>query len=135
MHGVTLDARIRDLMAGRPATIPPSATLRDAAQMLATNWFGALIVLGREVEGILTERDLVQALAAGADIDDERVRDHLTADLETVEVDTGVRAAGEVMLRNEIRHLVVVDRGRPVGIVSIRDVLEAALAHSPAPLG
>lgn len=129
MLGIRLDDPVGKLIASAPAAVAPLTTLRGAASMLTSNWVGALLVTGAEgPAGIITERDLVHAIDDGVDTGDERVRSYMSEELETVHVDTSVREAGEVMLRDEIRHLVVVDdTGAAVGVVSMRDVLAAAL--------
>lgn len=125
---VRLADPVRSLVQGEAVTIRPLATLRGAAIVLEDNLFGALLVRGYEgIEGILTERDLVRATADGVDLSEERVRGFMSEHLATVDASTSVRAAGEYMLRDEIRHLVVTDGADILGVVSMRDVMAVAL--------
>jgi predicted transcriptional regulator len=72
---------------------------------------------------VLSERDVVNALAEGAHPDRDRARDFMTADVDEVPENTQIAEAGRRMLRNEIRHLVVTREGATVGVISSRDVL------------
>lgn len=119
---------VRTLTTGDALTIRPLTTLRGASMVLADNWLGALPVRGSGgVEGIVTERDLVRAVADGVDVNEERVRSVMSDDPAAVDAELPIRAAGELMLREQIRHLVVTEDDRIVGVVSIRDVLGVAL--------
>lgn len=125
---------IRDLLTGPLATCRPLATLRGVATVLADNVVGALVVgYPEEVLGIVSERDLVRGIADGLDMDDDRVRDVMSEPVETVDVDAPVSEAAAKMLHDEIRHLVVLEDGVAIGIVSMRDVLAAVLAPDPVP--
>jgi CBS domain-containing protein len=107
---------------------------------------GAVIVkdFGRLI-GILTERDMLRAMAARVHTSDARVRQFMTADPITVAPDTDLEDAAQIMLDNGFRHLPVVDGSTVVGIVSLRRVLggrrqpaseqgtEAAPETAPAP--
>ena len=73
--------------------------------------------------GILTERDLLQSLGRGEDPDQELVADHLSAKLTFAAPDWSLEAAAEAMVRGGFRHLVVVDGGEMVGILSMRDIV------------
>ena len=129
MLEVRLDDPIRLLVQGPVIEAPGLMTLRKAASRLCDHWMGALLINGLAgVEGILTERDILWAVSDGVDLDEERVRAYMTDELEIVDGDTPVRAVGEIMLRDEIRHVLVSgDDGEIIGVVSIRDVLAVAL--------
>lgn len=134
-----MDARLADpvrfLLHGEPITVRPLTTLRGAAIVLDDNWFGALLVRGREgYEGIVTERDLVHAIADGVDVAEERVQSFMSEPIATVDADTSIRDAGELMLRDEIRHLVVTQRDDILGVVSMRDILAVALRETAVSL-
>lgn len=134
MAPVTLHEPIRTLVRGPLATCRPLATLRGVAAVLADNLVGALVVgQPEEVVGIVSERDLVRAVAEGMDPDDDRVRDVMSAPVRTIEHDSPISTAAELMLREEIRHLVVMEGHFAVGVVSMRDVLAAALQEEPTP--
>ena len=135
MLDVRLDDPVRLLIQGPPVEAPGLMTLRDAATRLCDNWMGALLINGYSgIEGILTERDILWAVAEGADMHEERIRSYMTDELEIVDADTSVRATGEVMLRDEIRHVLVRDdEGTIIGVVSIRDILAVALMAETEP--
>ena len=111
-------------------TIQPTATLAEAAELLATRRIGAVLVLGIEgrVAGILSERDIVRALAErGATVLDERIDQVMTRKVFTcTETDT-VAQVMEQMTQGKFRHVPVVDQGSLIGIISIGDVVSYRL--------
>jgi CBS domain-containing protein len=106
-------------------TIGPEHTLRDAARAMADRKVGAAIVLDPEQPGpgIVTERDVLEAIGAGQSPDSERVADHLSANLTFAAPDWSLERAAEAMVRGGFRHLVVVDGGDTVGVLSMRDIV------------
>jgi CBS domain-containing protein len=117
---------------GDVVTIAPDRTLADAARLLAERRIGAVIVseANRPVAGILSERDIVRALArSGAGALDHAVRDHMTADVVTCTSQMVIAEVMELMTRGKFRHLPVVEGGRLVGIVSIGDAVKRRLAE------
>ncbi len=106
-------------------TIGPGHTLRDAARAMADRKVGAAIVLDPEQPGpgILTERDVLEAIGAGQSPDTERVADHLSSDLTFAEPGWSLERAAEAMVRGGFRHLVVVDGGETTGVLSMRDIV------------
>jgi CBS domain-containing protein len=118
-------------MAGVTIEVGPNDTLSAAAELLAENDVGALLVTaGGQPRGIVTERDLVRAMAEGADLGDERVADRMSVQVEHVAPDAPIEMATARMLEGGIRHLPVIDGERLVGMVSMRDLL-AAYASFP----
>ncbi|MEM9033787.1 MAG: CBS domain-containing protein [Actinomycetota bacterium] len=116
--------QISDVMQPAPTSVPGSTTVRAAAEVLVLGEIGSVVVRHHgAMSGLVTERDIVRALAEGEDPDELRVEDLMTLDLETVAPDTTVEEAAQVMIDGGIRHLPVVDDGVVVGVVSIRDVL------------
>lgn len=112
-----------------PVTTPAWGALRDAAEALVAHDVAALLVLSPEAPlAIVTERDVVRALASGADPDEVRIGDVMTAPLLTVEADTSVEDAMTRMLDGGVRHLVVLDGDGPRGVLSIRDLAAVLLA-------
>jgi signal-transduction protein with cAMP-binding, CBS, and nucleotidyltransferase domain len=102
--------------------------LADAAARMQDNQVGSLAVLaGRDLVGILTERDLARAVAWGADPKVTTVAEYMTTQPMSVELDTDVHEVVLAMLELECRHLPVVEAGAVVGMVSIRDLLGSAL--------
>lgn len=112
------------------ATVAPDTTVTDAVRLLHRRGIGALVVSadGNRLDGILSERDIVHALAAhGAAVLDRRVAELMTRRVVTCTPnDTIAELMGE-MTRRRIRHLPVVDRGRLAGLVSIGDVVKNRL--------
>lgn len=110
------------------ATIRPTATLREAATALATDGVGLLVAVDPSgVRGVISERDVVAAIADDLDLDTERVRDVASLDVLTVDEATPIEAAARQMIDAEIRHLAVSRGGVTVGVVSIRDLVGALL--------
>ena len=101
------------------------------------NGIGALLVVrkteeGTKASGLLTERDVIAAIALGADPNRAKVKYYMTPwdEVITVTPDTPIEDALKIMLENGIRHLVVVDGDRVVGILSMRDLCAALLTPS-----
>jgi CBS domain-containing protein len=114
-------------MSERVLTLSPGRSLRDAAVAMAARRVGAAVVIDPEQPGpgIVTERDILQSIAAGEDPDGETVSDHLSSDLVFAAPDWSLERAAEAMVRGRFRHLVVVDGGTMVGILSMRDIVRA----------
>ncbi len=73
--------------------------------------------------GILTERDLLESLGGGQDPDGERVGNHLSQNLTFASPDWSLERAAEAMVKGGFRHLIVVDHGETVGVLSMRDIV------------
>jgi CBS domain-containing protein len=113
--------------------VRPTATLREAARLLAADRVGLLVVLDhRGVCGVLSERDLVAAVADGEDVEVERVADYLVDDLVTVDEGVSIDEAARTMSEAELRHLTVARDGEVFGVISIRDVVSALLEETAA---
>ena len=112
-------------MSERVLTVNPGRSLRDASVAMAERHVGAAVVIDPEQPGpgIVTERDILGSIAAGQDPDRELVSDHLSADLVFAAPDWSLERAAEAMVRGGFRHLVVVDGGTMVGILSMRDIV------------
>jgi CBS domain-containing protein len=106
-------------------TVNPGHTLREAATTMAERRVGAAVVIDPEQPGpgILTERDLLEAIGSGQNPDSERVADHLSADLTFAAPDWSLEAAAEAMVRGGFRHLLVVEGDQMRGILSMRDIV------------
>jgi CBS domain-containing protein len=106
--------------------VEPDATVREIAQRLAAEGVGALVVTESDrVTGIISERDLVRAVATGKDLDSTTAGDLGTRAVVTCSVDTTVQAAAHLMMEHYVRHLLVEDSNGPIGMVSARDLLGA----------
>jgi CBS domain-containing protein len=116
---------VRNGMTDAIVTVGPSHTLRDAARLMAQRNVGAAVVNDPEQPGpgILTERDILLSIGAGEDPDTETVGDHLSANLTFASPDWSLERAAEAMVRGGFRHLVVVEDGETIGILSIRDIV------------
>jgi len=112
------------------ATTPAGATVADALRALATHGVGALVVSedGREVQGIVSERDVVRALAErGAGVLDELVASIMTTEVLTCGPTTTVQELAALMTDQRVRHVPVVVDGQLRGIVSIGDVVKSRI--------
>jgi len=116
---------VRDAMSATVLTIGPAHTLRQAAKLMAERKVGAAVVLDPESEGpgILTERDVLEAVAAGQDPDVEVCGDHLTPDAVTALPDWDLGTAASAMVNGGFRHLVVCEGSEVIGVISVRDVV------------
>ncbi len=115
--------RVADIMTTDVKTSSADATFADVARLLHDNGISSVIVKDGEAPiGIVTERDVVNVVADGLDPREVRVGERMTRNLDIVEPRTDVTEAAEHMARLRIRHLPVVDGGRLVGIISIRDL-------------
>ena len=122
---------IGELMTEDVLTVAPEDTLGEAAAKMTERGIGAVIVsdFGRMI-GILSERDIMRAVADRIHSSEARVREWMTADPITATPDTSAEEAGRTMLEHGFRHLPVVDGERAIGIVSIRDLVEEKLGKS-----
>ena len=106
--------------------VAPDATLHEVAQRLAAEDVGALVVMdGDRVAGIISERDVVRAVASGKDLDLTTAAEYGRRRVVTCTPHTSVHEAAELMMEHYVRHLLVEDGSGPVGMVSARDLLGA----------
>jgi CBS domain-containing protein len=105
--------------------VGPGHTLREAARRMADRGVGAAVVVDPDGQGpgIITERDLLLSIGRGEDPDAECVSDHLSSHLTFASPDWSLERAAEAMVRGGFRHLVVVDGGETVGVLSMRDIV------------
>ena len=118
-------ATLGDLMTREVLEVAPEDTLGQAAEAMVERGVGSAVVsdFGRLI-GILTERDLLRAVAGRVHSSEARVREWMTRDPVTASVATELEDAAKTMLDEGFRHLPVVDDERAIGIVSIRDVVD-----------
>lgn len=111
--------------------LPPDATVRDAATLMAEKRIAAVLVTeGRTLKGIVTERDMTaRVVAAGLDPDTTRLAAVMTADPDTLEPSATALAALDLMERHHYRHLPIAVGGEVVGMVSIRDLFAVVRTH------
>jgi len=123
---------VRELVGGEVIWVSPEVTIRVAAALMKSNGVGSLAVeVDGALEGIFTERDLVDAVAGDADLDQTRVEQWMTASPDSIDPDMSVPEAANWMLASGYRHIPVVDGARILGMVSIKDILWAMSEPSP----
>jgi CBS domain-containing protein len=108
-------------------TVDPHLSLHDAAARMSERGVGAALVISNDhVSGILTERDVLRAVATGG-VDGTHVAAWMTRDPETVDINEATGQAAALMIHGGFRHLPVLDGEMPVGIVSIRDLMRVVV--------
>jgi CBS domain-containing protein len=117
--------RVRDGMSTTVLSVGPGHSIREAARLMSGRRVGAAIVLDPDGQGpgIITERDVLNAIGAGQDPDTERVADHLTADVVFAAPEWSLEEAAVAMVRGGFRHLIVTEGAEITGILSVRDVV------------
>ena len=116
--------RLQSLVGGKATIVGPEATLAEAAaHMVEQGVDSVAVVAERSLVGILTEHDVVVAVADGADLEDELVSQWMTEAPDTVGADIPVREAVAWLMQTGYRHLPVVDGTEILGIVTVRDLL------------
>jgi CBS domain-containing protein len=111
--------------------VEPSDNIAAAARGMVAKKVGSAIVMTDEGPGIITERDILRAVAAGRNLDEARVEDYMTAGAITAFEDWDLRTAAQRMADGGFRHLIVLNRGGGLeGILSIRDLLKALIRES-----
>jgi CBS domain-containing protein len=122
--------QVRSGMSSTVLTVAPGVTLHDAAAAMAQRKVGAAVVIDPDQPGpgIITERDVLQSVGSGQDPYKELVRDHLSSELTFAAPDWSLERAAEAMVRGGFRHLVVVDGGEMVGVLSMRDIVRCWVA-------
>ena len=119
------------LVGGSSEVVGPETTLFAAATALIANGIGSLAVVdGRQLAGIITERDLVRATSEGIDPNEATVGQWMTDAPDTIGPDVDVDEAAAWLLEMGYRHLPVMDGDELLGIVSIRDLLWALSSES-----
>ena len=119
---------VRELMTSDVLTVEPSDTIGETAQKMVERGVSSAVVsdFGTLI-GIVTERDLTRAVAGRVHTSEARVREWMTADPITASEADSADEAIRTMLDNGFRHLPVVAAGRTVGVVSLRELMRAAL--------
>jgi CBS domain-containing protein len=125
---------VRTHMSRNLLSVEPGETITEVARRMVERNIGAVLVVdGGRLVGVMTERDLMRAVARGLH-GDAVVADYMTRDPETIEPDETTQHAAVLMIHGGFRHLPVVDGDDVVGILSIRDLMQVALEDS-APRG
>jgi len=120
----------RNHMSTELLTVAPGDTVVEVAKRMVAKDVGAVLVYENDrLSGILTERDVMRAVADGLD-DTTPVRDRMTANPETLDADDTTEHAAVLMIHGGFRHLPVVEQGDVVGVLSIRDLMRVVLEDS-----
>jgi CBS domain-containing protein len=116
---------LRDIAISHLVTVGPESTLRRSARVMTDRGVGCAVVVGNEkVVGIITERDVLHAVAGGMDVDMTAVQDVMTPDVVSGAPGWDVLRAVRTMTEGGFRHLLVMEMDDPVGIVSLRDLMD-----------
>lgn len=117
--------RVRDAMSSQILVVGPEHTLRQAARMMSNRGVGSAVVIDPDSAGvgIMTERDVLNAIGAGLDCDVERAAGHITWDVVYAGPDWTLEEAAEAMSRGGFRHLVVMQESEVLGVISVRDIV------------
>lgn len=119
--------QVGEVMSRNLLVAEAAMSLQAAAERMCERDVGALLVLtGQSLAGILTERDVLRAVSQGR-VEGTSVAAWMTREPETVDAAASTRQAAAVMIRGGFRHLPVVEGGRPIGIVSIRDLMRVVV--------
>jgi CBS domain-containing protein len=124
-------ATVADVMVKDVLTVEPTSSIGEAAEKMNAAKVGAVVVVEDFVRivGIITERDLLRAVAQRARAAEARVRQWMTPDPLTIEPETSIEDAAKIMFENNFRHLPVVKDGRSLGIVSLRVLAKWQFDH------
>ena len=123
---------VRTLMMWPVAVVASGASLRQVADSLAADELGALAVLEHDkLVGVVSERDVVRHVAAGADLDHTRAGDVMTTDLVTVQTSDTLAHAAQLMRQAAVRHLPVLEGDLIAGFLSIRDLFDVYVEFAP----
>lgn len=116
---------VREVMTHAVLTVGPAHTIRQVATLMRERHVGAAVVLDPDLDGpgIITERDVLEAVASGEDLDREVAADHLTRDAVVGMPDWDLDKAAATMVAGGFRHLVICDASEVVGVLSVRDIV------------
>ncbi|MGH3660162.1 MAG: CBS domain-containing protein [Micromonosporaceae bacterium] len=127
---------VADVMTEASVADTVGESLRAAAALMWQQQTGSLLIMdGDRLAGILTERDLLRAVARGADVDVTTVHEVMTTQVRTVVASASLHETARLMAANWIRHLPVVEGDKVVGVVSQRDLVGILAALGPNPAG
>lgn len=125
--------KLRDLMNTRVATTTPGTPVSQAAAaMVEANVGSAVVMQGRFLAGILTERDVLRAAASGQDLSASSVSAWMTPDPHSASPDTSIEEAAQIMLLHGFRHLPIVEKRAVCGVVSLRDLFASRIRRPQA---
>jgi len=130
-------ATVAELMNTDVLAVDPTASIGEAAEKMIEGGVGAVVVMedGVRLTGIITERDLLRAVAQRARAAEARVRQWMTESVITIEPDTPIEEAAKMMFERNFRHLPVSRDGRLLGIVSLRRLSQYEFEHARESVG
>jgi CBS domain-containing protein len=117
--------QVREAMSQAVLVVGPEHTLRQVATLMTQRRVGSAVVMDPDAEGvgIMTERDILYAIGRGLDPDVERAASHLTWEVVYASPTWTLVEAAAAMVRGGFRHLVVLDDGDVLGVISVRDIV------------
>lgn len=117
--------QVRGAMSSQVLTVGPKHTLRQVATQMTERNIGSAVVMDPDAPapGIITERDILRAVAAGEDPGATLVDQHHVDAATIASPDSSIADAAAAMLRGGFRHLIVVEEGQVIGVLSMRDVV------------
>lgn len=123
--------QVRDAMTKSVLVVGPDHTIRQVARQMADRRVGSAVVHDPDAEGfgIMTERDILYAIGRGLDPDTERAANHLTWEVVYATPEWTLEDAAAAMVRGGFRHLVVLEGGEVLGVISVRDILRVWTRH------
>jgi CBS domain-containing protein len=122
---------LREIAIRHLLTVDPRSSLRRASKVMTDRGVGCAVVIQNEtVAGIVTERDILHALANDQDVNETTVEQVMTKNVVSGEPGWEIEQAVRVMSEHGFRHLLVMELNDPVGIVSLRDLMDAMLEAS-----
>lgn len=120
------DDHVERLVGGPPIEVNPDDTLVRVAELMAEDSIGLVVVRGSgPLAGVVSERDIVTAVAEGVDLDADRAGDLMTLQTTSIAADRPTSEAARMMIDGGVRHLPVTKGERVIGVLSMRDVLAA----------
>jgi CBS domain-containing protein len=124
--------KVRDGMTQVVLTIGPAHTLREASRMMSARRVGAAVVIDPEHNsiGIMTERDVLDAIGAGQDPDAEFVATHRSEHIVLASPEWTLSQAATAMVAGNFRHLIVIEEAEVIGLLSMRDIVRCWSATS-----
>lgn len=119
---------VERLVSGPAVEVHADDTLTRIAELMVEDSIGLVVVRGEQpLVGVVSERDIVRAVAEGADFESDRAGDVMALETVSVPADATVAEATQLMIDGGVRHLPVVKGDKVVGVVSIRDLVSAQL--------
>jgi predicted transcriptional regulator len=116
---------VRNLVTRPPVLVHLDDSLRRVAQLFVEESFGAAVVRGTDPPAIISERDIVRAVAEGLNLDRTRVEEVMTEDVAIAGPNDSIAQVARMMIDNEIRHVPIIEDEVIAGLISGRDALKS----------